>query len=249
MLVYACDQQGSDSAGLRVGGSVVAAGGAGPESGTVEGDEAEPDLGDDLDADDLAGSGLAAGPEVPNAEGSAAVGLPSPGDDTSPTTAPASTPGTDPPTAVDLLVDKLTVPEPSRSTVDGCGDPLDFGGGKMLDGIDRTTWRMDGDGTGEVLVFELEGARRVLSVGLIPGFDAVDACDGTDRFAANRRITDVTWEFDDGSRVKQRLIDVATMQRIDVDATTTRIKLHIDGVTANPADDFTAVSELVVRGV
>lgn len=250
MLVYACDQQGSDSAGVTVGGSIDATQTGTPDTDT-ETAERDPGLGDGPTAADLADPSLVAGPEQRNADGSAAggVALPSPDDPAPPTTDPASTPPTDPPTAIDLLVDELTVPEPSSSTLDGCGDSLDFGGRNMIDGIDRTTWRMDGDGTGKTLVLQLEGTRRVLSVGLIPGFDAVDPCDGTDRFATNRRITDVTWEFDDGSRVEQRLIDVATVQRIDVDATTTRIKLHLDGVTANPEDDFTAVSELVVRGV
>ena len=162
---------------------------------------------------------------------------------------PPGTPSTAPPTAVDLMVDQVAVPSTSEPTVDGCGEALSFGAGHLTDRADDTTWRMDGDGTGRTLTLALEGTRRVLSVGLVPGFDQVDRCDGTDRFAQNRHITEVSWEFDDGHRVTQRLIDVATMQRVEVDATTRTIVLHIEGVSADPERDFTAISELAVRGV
>jgi hypothetical protein len=248
VLLYACSQQASDSAGVRVGGSISATARERAAAGALDGDDTDTDA--NRPDHDNGDPGLEVDPDaLPDADTSAAA-LPGPGGATPPSPgASAATPSTEPPTAIDLLVDKVTVPSTSHATVDGCGDPLDFGARQMIDGIDRTTWRMDGDGTGETLVFELEGPRRVLSVGLVPGFDAVDPCDRTDRFVTGRRITDVTWEFDDGHRFKQRFIDVGTLQRIDVDATTTKIRLHIDGVTADPQDDYTAVSELVVRGV
>jgi len=161
---------------------------------------------------------------------------------------PDTTARTSPLTDVDLLVDGIRAPRAAGKVVDDCGDPVSFGARRMIDGDESTAWRMRGDGTGRTVVLELEGPRRVHSVGLVPGYDAV-ACDGTDQFTASRRITEVTWEFDDGTRVRQDLIDLATLQRIDVDATTTRILLHIDGVTADPDQDYTALSELVVRGV
>lgn len=248
-LVYACDQQASDSAGVTVGSSIDV---ARHEAGSPDADSPAAAEGSGaLDDDDVAGElsadpGLVVAPDP--AGGPGAVVSPG-GDGSTPTTGPAAPPTTEPPTAVDLLVDEITVPSTSEPTVDGCGDPLSFGARSMIDGEDDTTWRMDGDGTGITLVLELEGPRRVLSVGLTPGFDAVDACNGTDRFATNRRITHATWEFDDGSRFEQRFIDVASLQRIDVNALTTRIEVHIDGVSADPEADFTAVSELVVRGV
>jgi hypothetical protein len=155
---------------------------------------------------------------------------------------------TSPLTDVDLLVDEISAPRAAGKVLDDCGDPVSFGARRMIDGDESTAWRMRGDGTGRTVVLELEGPRRIHSVGLLPGFDAV-ACGGADEFAANRRITEVTWEFDDGSRLRQDLMNVASLQRIDVDTTTTSIRLHIDGVTADPDQDYTAISELVVRGV
>jgi hypothetical protein len=89
----------------------------------------------------------------------------------------------------------------------------------------------------------------VLSVGILPGYAKVDPCDGVDRFAQNRRPTTVTWTFDDGSTVTQQLVDTPEMQWIAVDATSSQVALHIDGVTADPERDFTAVSEVAVHGV
>jgi hypothetical protein len=162
---------------------------------------------------------------------------------------PSPTAGTSPLTDVDLLVDGIRAPRAAGKVLDDCGDPVSFGARRMVDGDEATAWRMRGDGTGRTVVLELEGPRRVHSVGLVPGFDGYDACDGRERFPANRRITEVTWEFDDGTRIHQDLMNVASLQRIDVDATTTRVRLHIDGVTADPDQDYTAISELVVRGV
>lgn len=248
MLVYACDQQASDSAGVTVGSSIDVA----QHEATSPEAESATDLDGSRARDDAAAGEVPADPGLavaPDPGGDPDAILSPDGDGTTPTSDAAAPPTTEPPTAIDLLVDEITVPATSSATVDGCGDPLSFGARSMIDGEDDTTWRMDGDGTGVTLVLQLEGPRRVLSVGLTPGFDAIDRCDGTDRFATNRRVTHATWEFDDGSRFEQRFIDVATLQRIDVDALTTRIEVHIDGVSADPEADFTAVSELVVRGV
>jgi hypothetical protein len=88
----------------------------------------------------------------------------------------------------------------------------------------------------------------VSTVGLLPGFDKVDACSGADRFAENRRPTSVTWRFDDGTEATQRLSDARQVQTLDVDATTSTIEMRIDGVTPAPRRDFTVVSEIAVLG-
>jgi hypothetical protein len=163
-------------------------------------------------------------------------------------TTSAPPPPTAPPTAVDLEVRDISAPTSSDPVDDGCGGTLSFGPGHLVDGADDSAWRMDGDGTGATLTLQMEGPRRVLSVGLVPGFDHVD-CHGTDRFPLGRRITEATWEFDDGSTASQDLMDVGTMQSIPVDVTTSSVRLHIDGVTADPTQDYTAISELGVRGV
>lgn len=256
-MLYAFRDQSTDDLGIRVGSSidvVTDEGATGDPSGGGQ-DSGSGDAGasDDPEHPDLSLTPDAGTPASPPGED----GTLSPGDadavdpdDPSPTTLPpASTPSTTRPTAVDLVVDSVAVPSTSEPTADGCGDPVSFEASHLVDRADATAWRMDGDGTGETLTLTLGGNRRVLSVGLVPGFDHVDPCDGTDRFAQNRRVTQVTWEFDDGTRVTQDLIDLATMQRIDVDATTKKIVLHIDGVTADPERNFTPISELAIRGV
>ena len=243
-----------DDAGVRVGGSISLASQQGSEAGTGD---ADPDgrAADGTDSGDVDLSDPAADPNLTDdpAAPDAAAPPGDPADDTarppggSPPP-PPDTPTTVPPTAVDLPIDEVAVPSTAEPTADGCGEPIGFAAGNLIDRADDTAWRMDGDGTGSSLTFTLEGPRRVLSVGLVPGFDQVDRCDGTDRFAQNRRVIDVTWEFDDGQRISQRLVDVATMQRVEVDAATRTIVLHIEGVTADPERDFTAISEVAVRG-
>jgi hypothetical protein len=124
-----------------------------------------------------------------------------------------------------------------------------FDSSRLADDKSETAWRMDGDGSGRSITLSLDGPHRIVSVGLIPGYAQVDACDGSDRFAQNRRITKVTWQFDDGSApVVQELRDAAEMQRVAVSAQATTVTLRIDGVTADPERDFTAISEVDVRG-
>ena len=260
-MLYVFRDQSTDDLGIRVGSSIDVVTGqdatGDPPEGAQDGGNGDADAPDGPEGD----PGLPLAPDVgtpasPSGGHDDAVtpGDPDPdaGDPEgpSPTTLPPdSTPPTAPPTAVDLVVAGVAVPSTSEPTSDGCGDPVTFDAAHLVDRADATAWRMDGDGTGATLTLTLEGNRRVLSVGLVPGFDRVDPCAGTDRFAQNRRVTQVTWEFDDGSRVTQDLANLATMQRIDVDATTRKIVLHIDDVTADPERNFTPISELAIRGV
>ena len=258
-MLYAFRDQSTDDLGIRVGSSIDVVTDQGSATGDPGAGGTTGGSGDhDGPSDDPDDPGLSLVPDVgtpaspPGEDGTAIPGDPDadrPDDPTQTTLPPDSTPPTAPPTAVDLMVDGVTVPSTSEPTSDACGEPVAFDASRLVDGADATAWRMDGDGTGKTLTLTFEGTRRVLSVGLIPGFDHVDPCDGTDRFAQNRRISQVTWEFDDGTRVTQDLIDLATMQRIDVDATTRKIVLHIDGVTADPERNFTPISEIAVRGV
>ena len=97
------------------------------------------------------------------------------------------------------------------------------------------------------IVLDLGGTFHVTSVGLIPGYAKMDQAE-IDRFAQNRRITSVEWDFADGSAVTQAFEDSPTMQRLDVDVTTTWIRLRITGTTEDGGRDFTAISEVGVRG-
>jgi serine/threonine-protein kinase PknK len=162
-----------------------------------------------------------------------------------PTTAPTTTA---PPAPADLPIADVSASATAPDSTDGCGDPTSYGAANAIDGADDTGWSVVGDGTGETLTIRLDGERQVSTVGLLPGFDKVDACSGADRFAENRRPTTVTWRFDDGTEATQRLSDARQVQTLDVDATTSTIEMRIDGVTPAPRRDFTVVSEIAVLG-
>jgi hypothetical protein len=170
----------------------------------------------------------------------------------SPTTvtsgAPTSTSSTVPPIPTDLAIGTVEVPSTAPDSTDGCGKNVDFDAPRVADDQAETAWRMDGDGTGQSLTLSLGGSHRIVSVGMIPGYALVDPCDGTNRFTQNRRITRATWQFDDGTTVTQELRDAADMQMVAVSAQATTVTVHLDGVTADPERDFTAISELDVRG-
>jgi hypothetical protein len=163
------------------------------------------------------------------------------------TTAPRTT-TTAPPDPVALTVASVSAPSTAPSGVDACQTPTSYDAGHLTDGADDTAWRMPGDASGQTLTLDLGAERRVLRVGLAPGYNKVDPCDGTDRWTQNRRPTTVTWLFDDGTEARQTLTDTRGMQTLAVDATTTTIGLRIDGTTAAPERDFTAISELSVLG-
>jgi serine/threonine-protein kinase PknK len=173
-----------------------------------------------------------------------------PGTTAPPTTAPPTTapPTTAPPAPADLPVADVSASATAPDSTDGCGDPTDYGAANAVDGANDTGWAIEGDGTGESLTIQLDGEHQVSSVGLLPGFDKVDSCSGTDRFPENRRPTSVTWRFDDGTEVSQELGDAREVQTLDVDATTSTIEMRIDGVTSDPRRDFTVVSEIAVQG-
>lgn len=167
-----------------------------------------------------------------------------------PTTAPPESQPEVPasPTPVDLPIDSVTAPATAAPGFDACNNTTYYDATNLVDGVVDTAWRMDGDGTGQSLTLYFAGPQHVTEVGLIPGYAKVDPCDGVDRFFQNRRVTSVTWIFDDGSSVTQPLAESAALQTFAVDTTTTSIVLRIDAVTASPERDFTALSEIAVRG-
>jgi hypothetical protein len=192
----------------------------------------------------------ASGAEVGGAVGAAASDAAS-STTTSTTTAPTTsttTATTAPPNPVALTIGSVSAPSTAPSGNDACQTPTSYDASNLTDRSEGTAWRMPGDATGQTLTLDLGGEHRILRVGLVPGYDKVDPCDGTDRWAQNRRPTTVTWLFDDGTQARQTLHDTRDMQTLAVDATTTTIGLRIDGTTAAPERDFTAISEVSVQG-
>ena len=142
----------------------------------------------------------------------------------------------------------------AAESVDDQGNPISYAPANAVDGDLATAWRAAaGDGIGQELVLQLPKRYALTSVGLVPGYNKVDGATGKDRFRQNRRISRVTWTFDDGSSVGQDFKDDRTLQTIQVNSTTGSVRIKI--VSSIPPDDatdpreFIAISEVSFQGV
>lgn len=158
----------------------------------------------------------------------------------------------DPSDVVDLSsTARAEVPAVAPPSRDRQNRPVRFVPANMVDGRPRTAWRMPGDGSGMTITFDLGSDVVLTEVGLINGYAKVDGADNW--YRSNRRIRQVQWEFDDGTRLTQDLTDQRALQILDIDAVeTSKVKLHLVAVTA-PAKgeagrDFTAISEVRLSG-
>lgn len=147
----------------------------------------------------------------------------------------------------------LRSPVASATAPDGndlSGNVVTYAVTNAVDGVNSTAWRVEGDGVGQTISVQFDRPTYVTEVGLIPGYDKVDPVDGTDRFYENRRVRSVRWEFDGGATQGQAFSDDRRIQVTQVAAVlTTRVRLVIQETTAPGGRDFTAISEIVVRGV
>ncbi len=149
------------------------------------------------------------------------------------------------------------VPESAPPGQDVNGRPVRYTAAQMFDGDRTTTWRMSGDGTDALITIRLAEPVEVSKVGLVNGYAKEDV-DGQGRtvrwYPRNRRITAVTWSFDDGSVVEQDLRQRPEMQMTKVGSEVTRtIRLRLVDVTApmpgRLGRNYTAISEIRVKGV
>lgn len=150
-----------------------------------------------------------------------------------------------------LAPDDVEVPAVAPASVDEDGRAVTYKAANMLDADPRTCWRMPGDGSGAVVSFTFDEPVTITEVGLINGYAKVDP--PHDWYDGNRRISTVTWVFDDGTEVTQELADDDTLQSVPVEAVeTTTVELRIIEVTAPgtgpDARDFTAVSDVQLSG-
>ncbi len=141
------------------------------------------------------------------------------------------------------------VTAPPGTAVDG--DRVTYNADNMLDGVPATAWRMPGDGAGREIRIDFGRAVALEEVGIVNGYAKRDP--GYDGYTANRRITRVTWAFDDGSVQAQLLDEVRRMQLLDVGpVTTSTVTLRIVTVTppgpGNRGRDYTAISDLRLSG-
>lgn len=174
-------------------------------------------------------------------------------------------PGAEAPDAQEATPD-LDVPEPraitdlataaaSRTAPPGTsldGSRVEYGAENLVDGDTSTTWRVEGDGTGEVLTFSFGEEVAVTTVGLVNGYDKVDTDpDGgeVDWYVRNRHVTQVRWTFDDGRVLEQDLSDDRAMQTVTIPAArTSTVQLEIVAVSGHGGADRTPISEVELDG-
>ncbi|MBL0747499.1 NADase-type glycan-binding domain-containing protein [Nocardioides baculatus] len=164
--------------------------------------------------------------------------------------------GAEGPTGVGKRVDlaraaTVEVPGTAPPTTDFDGNLVAYEAVQMHDGDPRTTWRVEGDATGQVVTFTLAEPAVVDRVGLVNGYAKQVA--GVDWYPNNRRILAVTWGFEDGTTVEQTFSEQPTMQLLKVTPVqTSTVTITITSVTppgsGSLGRDYTAISEVAVTG-
>ena len=151
----------------------------------------------------------------------------------------------------------VKAPKTAPPNQDVNGDQVSYDASNMLDGVPETTWRAPGDARGMVLTFKLRQPTELHQVGLINGYAKTSTDDKGrtfDWYLGNRRVEEVLWVFDDGTKVRQELTEGRKVQTLDIDAViTTKVRLRLVKVSApgngTAARDFTAISEVSLVGV
>lgn len=150
----------------------------------------------------------------------------------------------------------VTAPPPGPPSSDvATGRTVTYVADNMLDGDPTTCWRTPGDATGAELVFTLPPGSTVSSVSLVNGYAKTSRSGASiyDWYQGNRRLLAVEWSFDDGTTVRQDLIETRDPQRLDVGAIRTdTVRLRLVQVsppgTGPAAKDNTAISEVTILG-
>lgn len=147
------------------------------------------------------------------------------------------------------------VPATAPPNQDLDGSPVRYGADNMLDGRPVTCWRMPGDGSGELITFELEENTRLTRVGIVNGYAKTGRDGGTtfDWYRGNRRVLAAEWIFEDGTTVSQQLEATRELQVLDLDGVVTgSVGLRLVEVSPpgpGPAGrDYTAISEVSLVG-
>lgn len=150
---------------------------------------------------------------------------------------------------------EVSAPVAAAATTDLDGELVPYGPRRMLDATPATAWRTAGDATGQTITFTLAEPSTIRRVGLLNGY-AKQVPSGTglvDWYPNNRRITAVEWIFDDGTTVRQDLVEKPKLQRLTIDpVTTSTVQLRLLAITPPGTGvlgrDFTAISDVLVAG-
>jgi hypothetical protein len=150
---------------------------------------------------------------------------------------------------------RVTAPPAAPATTDLDGQLVAYEPRRMLDASPATSWRTAGDATGETLTFTLAEPSTIRRVGLINGYarQVPSGASLVDWYPNNRRITAVEWVFDDGTVVRQDLVEKPKLQRLTIDpVTTSTVQLRLLRVTPpGPGAlgrDYTAISDILIAG-
>lgn len=145
---------------------------------------------------------------------------------------------------------EIVVPETAKASNDWAGNRVTYEPANLTDGDPATAWRMPGNGEGSELTLSWDERQTFTEVGLINGYAKIDAKRGDNWYEINRQVEAVTWVFDDGTEVAQSFDTVTDMQSITLDepVTAQTVRLRIDAVTEPNGKDFTALSEISVKG-
>jgi hypothetical protein len=148
----------------------------------------------------------------------------------------------------DLAVSaKVSAASPMGPSRDVSGNRVSYPATNMLDKNRATAYRISGDGSGNVIRFDLRKKRTISAVGLINGYSKVDG--GTNWYPRNRRILKVEWRFDDGTVVTQELVETPELQTIQIDPETTQtVQLRIIDVSKPGDKNTTAISDILLLG-
>jgi hypothetical protein len=144
----------------------------------------------------------------------------------------------------------------SRSnSVDSLGNTISYEPARAVDGDPTTAWRCDGDGVGQFLTVTFSEPVSLSRISIVPGLAKTDPGDGTDRYAQNRRVSQVRLGFDDGGQVDSAL-DTSpynrTSQIVALDRTvvTRSVTITILSSTAGQAQrDKAAVESVAISEV
>ncbi|MEU9805705.1 hypothetical protein [Mycobacterium sp. NPDC050853] len=138
------------------------------------------------------------------------------------TTAPA------PPSGPLKAVDVSTNCVQAEDGTDSNGAKYIYDPAKAFDNDPLTAWRCQWkEQDGQSITTKFDHPMLVTAVGLIPGYAKTDI-DGSDRFAQNRKITRVRWEFSDGSSVKQQVPVSRALASIKVNVVTDSVTMVIE---------------------
>ena len=179
--------------------------------------------------------------------------------------APSDTEATDTPVASPAAPTQTNVaaqataraPETAAPEEDVDGNLVSFDASNMLDGVNETAWRTEGDATGTWLTFTLAEPAKLTEVGILNGY-AKRSTDGSgtvfDWYRGNRRVEAVVWQFGRGRSVRQQLGTDREVQTMPIDPVRTRkvvvrlVQVSEPG-TGRASRDYTAVSEIALVGV